>query len=120
MKTILIVDDEDDVRKAIVLVLHEKGYKTIEADNGVDAFEFTRAERPDLIISDIVMDHIDGFLFHELLQEDEQTSSIPLILITGHAVQASEWKSHPEVIYLEKPFSMAVLLNTVKRMLRTN
>jgi CheY-like chemotaxis protein len=117
MKTILVVDDEDDIRKAIVLVLKEKGFETIEANNGAEAFEITRAQKPDMIISDIVMDRVNGFLFHELLQEDERAASIPLILMTGHALQASEWKSHPEVAYLEKPFSMAVLLDTIKRVL---
>jgi CheY-like chemotaxis protein len=118
MKKILVVDDEDDVRTAIVLILKEKGFRTIEADNGVDAFEFARTNAPDLIISDIVMDRIDGFLFHELLQEDAQVSSIPLILMTGHALKAGEWKTHTEVAYLEKPFSMQLLLDTVKRMLQ--
>jgi len=117
MKKILIVDDEDDIRKAIVLVLQEKGFETIETNNGGDAFEITRMRKPDLIISDIVMDRINGFLFHELLQEDERTAAIPLILMTGHALKDSEWKSHPEVAHLEKPFSMLVLLDTIERIL---
>lgn len=116
MKTILVVDDEDDVRKSIVLMLKEKGFDTVEANNGADAFEFTRTCTPDMIISDIVMDRINGFLFHELLREDEHASLIPLILMTGHALGDSEWKSHPEVAYLEKPFSMSDLLDTMEQL----
>jgi CheY-like chemotaxis protein len=120
MKKILVVDDEIDLRKVIVSVLNGKGYETIEAGNGADAFELTMIDVPDLIISDVVMDRVNGFLFHELLQANEKTAAIPLILITGLAFREDAWKSHPEVVYLTKPFNMSVLLEAVEKKLKPN
>jgi CheY-like chemotaxis protein len=120
MKKILVVDDEKDLRKAVVFFLRDKGYETIEADNGADAFELTITDFPDLIISDIVMDRVNGFLFHELLQSDVKTAAIPLILMTGHALQDNAWKKNPDVAYFTKPFSMPELLVAVEQKLKPN
>ena len=118
MKRILVVDDEKDIRSFMIIALQEKGYETMEADNGADAFELARTDTPDLIISDVVMNRVNGFLFHELLQEDIRTSMIPLILISGLALQESDWKSNPYITYLEKPFSMPELLAAVQQKLQ--
>ena len=115
MKKILIVDDEPTIRFAIMMVLGEKGFETLEADNGDSALELATTERPDVIISDVMMDNLNGFLLAELLQKEERTSSIPIILMTGAAQAAGAWDTDPDVQYLQKPFSADVLLNAVER-----
>jgi len=117
MKKILVVDDEGGIRTAISVALKERGYEMIEAENGMEAFEIAWAERPDLIISDVMMDNGNGFLLRELLQVDGRTSNIPMILMTGAASGAGAWKSDPDVTYLLKPFGAEKLLSTVEQAL---
>jgi CheY-like chemotaxis protein len=114
MKKILVVDDEKDLRNAIVLALTIEGYETIEAENGVQAYGLTKSQKPDIIISDVIMDNINGFLFHELLKDEDVASKILWILMSGHAIHAGAWKSDPMVVYLEKPFSIPTLLKAIE------
>lgn len=117
MKRILVVDDEDDLRAVIVKALNEEGFETIEADNGSSAFTLAKNHKPDLIISDVIMDSGSGFMLRELLRDDPETAAIPLILMTGLARQAGAWESDPEVEYLAKPFGILELLSAVARKL---
>jgi DNA-binding NtrC family response regulator len=118
MKRILVADDEDQIRESVRRALEALGYEIIEADNGTSALDLARSKKPHLIISDVVMDNGSGFLLRELLREDEETSMIPLILMTGHAHRAGAWGSDPDIEYLEKPFSVAELGSAVERQLK--
>ncbi|HLE33008.1 MAG TPA: response regulator [Bacteroidota bacterium] len=115
MKRILVVDDEDQIRESIRGALEPLEYEIIEADNGTTALDLAKSQKPHLIISDVVMDSGSGFLLRELLREDEETSMIPLILMTGNAQGVGAWKSDPDIEYLEKPFSIADLVSAVER-----
>ena len=115
MKTILVVDDEDDLRVLVAKTLKSRGFETIEADNGATAFDLAKKHMPDLIVSDVMMDSGNGFMLQELLRDDPKTASIPLILMSGLAQKAGAWGSDPDVEYLEKPFSDSILLNAVGR-----
>jgi len=117
MKTILVIDDEDDLRAMVVKALKEEGFETIEADNGSSALTLAKNRRPDLIISDVIMDSGSGFMLEELLREDPETASIPLILMSGHAKHVGAWESDPEIGYLAKPFGLLELLAAVARKL---
>lgn len=114
MKRILIADDEEQIRESIRAALEGRDYEIIEADNGATAFDLARSQKPHLIISDVVMDNGSGFLLRELLREDEETSMIPMILMTGQAQPSGAWASDPDIEYLEKPFSAAELLSAVE------
>jgi len=117
MKTILVIDDEDDLRAMVVKALKEEGFEMIEADNGSSALTLAKNRRPDLIISDVIMDSGSGFMLEELLREDPETASIPLILMSGHAKHVGAWESDPEIGYLAKPFGLLELLAAVARKL---
>jgi CheY-like chemotaxis protein len=117
MTKIMVVDDQDDLRIMLLKALEAEGYETIEADNGMSALTLAKNHRPDLIISDVVMDSGSGFMLGEWLRDDPATAAIPLILITGLAKEAGAWKSDPDVVYLAKPFGIRELLSTVGRKL---
>jgi len=119
MKKILVVDDEKGLRETVVVALQDRGFETIEADNGAAAFDLARAHRPNLIITDVMMDNGNGFLLRELLLEDPKTSSIPIILMTGAAQQAGAWESDPDVEYLSKPFPVTDLLAAVEKQINS-
>ena len=72
---------------------------------------------PDLIISDVMMDSGSGFMLQELLRDDDQTTAIPLILITGAAQMAGSWGSDSHVGYLLKPFSVLELFAAIEQKL---
>jgi two-component system alkaline phosphatase synthesis response regulator PhoP len=113
MKKILVVDDEDTFREMVVVMLKKEGYETMEADNGLSAFDLAKANVPDLIISDVMMYSGSGFILREFLKQEPRTAKIPLILMTGKAQDAGAWGSDEDVEYLSKPFSASELLAAV-------
>ena len=119
MRKILVVDDETEIRRIVLAILQEKGFEIISADNGATALDLAKTHRPDLIISDVMMDNGNGFMLQALLLEDPKTAAIPLILMTGQAQRAGAWESDPEVKYLEKPFSANELLSAVEKQINS-
>ncbi len=118
MKTILIADDDIAVRTMLRIVLSTEGYETLEAENGMTAFSLASERHPDLIISDVMMENLNGFMLYEMLQKEPSTRTIPLIMITGVAQDIGAWGSESGVSYLEKPVSTNRLLAAVKNRLQ--
>ena len=119
MKKILVVDDEDTFREMVVVILKKEGFETMEADNGISAFEMAKAHIPNLIISDVMMYSGSGFILREFLKREARTANIPLILMSGKAQVAGAWGSAPEVEYLQKPFNHDELMAAVNLKLGT-
>ena len=119
MKTILVVDDDPDMRKLATIILSKEGYAIIEAEDGSLALDLVREKKPDLIISDVMMENVNGFMLYELLHDDPVTANIPMIFVTGAAQQAGAWDSNPNVLYLEKPIVMQQLIDAVKKVMKT-
>ncbi len=118
MKTILVVDDDPDVRKLWNIVLSKQGYEVVEAEDGSLALDLAKARLPDLVISDVMMENLNGFMLYELLREEPSTKNIPMIFVTGEAQKAGAWASDPTVAYLEKPVEPHELLAAVKKKLK--
>jgi len=119
MAKILIVDDDDQLRQTIMMVLKLRGFTPLEADNGVAALEMARAHFPDLIISDINMPGQDGFTALKQIREDPSTAAIPMIMMTGE--MDSNMRKGMELgadDFLTKPFAMPELLNAINARLR--
>lgn len=119
MAQILIVDDDDQLRQTIMMVLKLRGFTPLEADNGVAALEVARKHFPDLIISDINMPGQDGFSALKQIREDPSTAAIPMILMTGE--MDSNMRKGMELgadDFLTKPFAMPELLNAINARLR--
>jgi CheY-like chemotaxis protein len=82
---ILVVDDEPDVRAFITAVLKKRGYETLTAGDGREAFAIVESERPDLIILDLAMPNQSGTDLFRKLSKDSGLSSIPVIVVSGLA-----------------------------------
>ena len=117
MAKILVVDDEDRIRTMVVTMLRMAGFETMEAENGMSAFELAKANGPSLIISDVMMYNGSGFILREFLKTESTTSKIPMILMSGKAQDAGAWGADPNVEYIEKPFTDKELFSAIKRML---
>lgn len=116
--SILIVEDNPDVRSFIKQALHS-AYSILEAENGVKGFELAVDQIPDLILSDVMMPEMDGLELCRKLKMDERTSHIPIILLTarsGNIHHVTGLKTGAD-IYITKPFSVPVLLLNINNML---
>src|SRR6266851_3754955 len=83
MATILIVDDRPTNRQFLVTLLGYGGHRLLEAANGAEALERVRTERPDLVITDILMPTMDGYEFVGHLKADPDLAPIPVIFYTA-------------------------------------
>jgi DNA-binding response OmpR family regulator len=83
MKTILVIDDNDDVRSIIVTTLKDSSFATLEAHSGAQGIELAKTGKPDLILCDVAMPDMDGFQTLASLRATPATSAVPVILMTG-------------------------------------
>jgi two-component system sensor histidine kinase/response regulator len=120
MKKILVIDDEEWLREMMQLALRQRGFDVIEAENGAVGIEMARKEIPDLILCDVNMEKVDGYLTLSSLRSEPSTASIPFILMTGLADQAG--MRHGMELgaddYLPKPFTIDALYATVDARLK--
>ncbi len=118
MATVLVVDDEPEIRASLRGVLGDEGHRVLEADNGREALALIRAERPDLLLLDVWMPELDGIELLQILQNEHGRPQV--IMISGHgnietAVKATKLGAFD---FIEKPFSIDALLTLVNRALR--
>lgn len=113
MKKILIVDDEESFRKSLTSQLKLKGFAVVEATDGLEGVDMAARHKPDVILSDVQMDNMNGFMMVEELQQYPATASIPVIMMTSASAAAGAWNSDIAVEYLEKPFTVARLLEII-------
>ncbi|HOC57690.1 MAG TPA: hybrid sensor histidine kinase/response regulator [Verrucomicrobiota bacterium] len=120
MKRILVIDDEQWLRDLVRLALQQKGYEVIEAENGVAGVETARRELPDLILCDVNMEKMDGYLTLSVLRQEPSAATIPFILMTGTADNAG--MRHGMELgaddYLPKPFTIDALYAAVETRLK--
>ncbi|MCS7091309.1 MAG: response regulator [Verrucomicrobiota bacterium] len=120
MKKILVIDDEPGLREMVHAVLTRRGFAVIEAQDGREGVELARQQHPDLILCDINMQHMNGYLTLAALREDPVTATIPFILMTGYADPAG-MRYGMELgadDYLPKPFTPEQLHAAVEARLR--
>ena len=120
MAKILVVDDNAANRKVLVALLSHDGHLTIEAADGMDGLAVARAQRPQLVITDIVMPSMDGFGLVQALRADRQLRDIRVIFHTAtyHEREALTLaRACDAVCVLVKPCSLAALLKAVEQAL---
>jgi DNA-binding response OmpR family regulator len=116
-KKVLIVDDERDIVKALVIRLQHNGYEVVVAFDGAQGIFMAHKESPDLIILDIRMPAGDGFSVAEKLKQSSQTEPIPIIFLTGSPERNSEERAMQlgARFYIKKPYDPEELLEAVRR-----
>jgi two-component system alkaline phosphatase synthesis response regulator PhoP len=126
-KTVLVVDDEPNVRVFLQTALEDAGFKVLTAADGDEALEIIRAKKPDFISLDLVMPRRSGPRLLYQLKKDKELSRIPVLIVTAHArtelgqhdledIMADGVMSGPGV-YLEKPVRPAAYVRHVKEAL---
>lgn len=117
---ILVVDDNPEVRSTIRMILEKEGHKVAEAVNGPKALEIVRAEKPDLILLDVMMPEVDGWKVAKTIKEDPMLKDIKICMLT---VKSSTLDALMSLDYahadwhLSKPVDRKELLRVINELL---
>ena len=116
MKKILIIEDEDKIRKIIKTFLEKKSFKIVEVADGKDAIDSFLTEKPDLVILYVMLPHKNGF---EICKEIREFGNTPVLMLTAKTQDNDEINSFQLGAddFLRKPFSLEVLLVRVNKLL---
>jgi len=119
-KRILVVEDEEGIVKLVKMYLEHHRYEVIIANDGREGLEKAKAEKPDLIVLDLMLPKISGYKVCGLLKKDARYAKTPVILFTAKA-QEKDVKLGQEVgadAYITKPFEPETLLAKIKELLK--
>ena len=116
MKTILIIEDNLEVRENTAEILELSNYKVFTAENGKAGVELALEEKPDLIVCDIMMPVLDGYGVYHLLSKHKETAGIPFIYLTAKSEKADVRRGMEMGAddYITKPFEGIELLNAIE------
>jgi len=120
MKSILVIEDNKDIRENTAEILDLAGYKTFTAENGKKGVDIAVREKPDVIVCDIMMPELDGYGVLHLLRKNDATQTIPFIFLTAKT-ERSDFRKGMEMgadDYVTKPFEDIELLNAIEIRLR--
>jgi DNA-binding response OmpR family regulator len=116
-RTVLVVDDDAEIRKAVATVIERKGYRVLTAHDGQAGLALAEREAPDLVIVDMMMPRQSGFLVLQKLK-GRPDGGPRVIMITAN--EGSRHRAYAEVLgvddYIRKPFDMSRLLDSVQRL----
>lgn len=120
MKTILLIEDNTEIRENLAEILELTNYKVLTAPDGQAGVTLAVQQKPDLIICDIMMPVLDGYGVIHMLQKNKDTTNIPFIFLTAKAERAEVRKGMDLGAddYITKPFNSTELLNAVESRLK--
>jgi len=121
-KSILCIEDEPEMIDLMRLILGRRGFSVKGAAGGIEGLRMIRAERPDLVLLDLMMPDMDGWEVYQQMKADENTKNIPVIVVTAKAQSIDKVLGlHIAKVddYLAKPFSPQDLLSSVERVLKS-
>ncbi len=119
-KRILVVDDEEGIVKLVKMYLEHHRYEVITANDGQEGLEKAKAEKPDLIVLDLMLPKMNGYKVCGLLKKDTRYAKIPVVMFTARA-QEKDVKLGQEVgadAYITKPYEPEILLAKIKELLK--
>ena len=118
-KTILLVDDEEDLIVALSARLEATGYRVMVARDGLEGLRMARSLVPDLIILDLMLPRMDGFKVARLLKHDNRYAAIPVLVLTARSQDSDRNRALKMGAddFLVKPYDSSELLLRVKQLL---
>lgn len=117
-QTVMIVDDDGDIREAIAEALSDQSYGVVEAANGEEALAHLRGgthDRPCVILLDIMMPVMDGWQFRDAQRSDPAIKDIPVVVLSAHASISEAANDMAVTDFLRKPVKLETLLAAVAR-----
>lgn len=121
-KTILVVEDEEKIRKVIIMYLKKEGFNVYETGNGLEALTLVDKVKPDLIILDIMLPGLSGYEICKRVKSNEATKDIVIIILSakGQEWEKTEGYQVGADLYETKPFSPKQLISSVKTIINHN
>jgi CheY-like chemotaxis protein len=116
-RSILIVEDEDDVRHVLADVLQDAGFAVATAIDGFDALDQIEQHPPDAILLDLMMPQMDGWQFLEACRGDPRSARIPVGILSAAPVMLKTADAWGVQVAIGKPFSIDALIGHVERLL---
>ena len=124
-KRVLIIDDDPDLVEAVSMLLEAEGMEPLAAYGGIEGLEIARAQKPDLIILDVMMEDKDGFAVAKEVSRDDKLRDIPVIMLTAVAEHAMDTSYAPQAAiksleadeWFDKPVDPAALVGRIKELL---
>jgi two-component system, cell cycle response regulator DivK len=118
-KTVLVVEDQEDLRRILLLALKSAGFRAVEAANGADGVAKALSESPDLILMDIQLPVLDGYEAIRQIRAGEGMAAVPIIAVSSFARKGDEEKARAAGCdaYVTKPYSPMQLLGRVRQIL---
>jgi DNA-binding response OmpR family regulator len=120
-RTVVIVEDEQEMIDLIQLILSRRGFDVIGANGGIKGLEAIREHKPDLVLLDLMMPEMDGWQVYQQLKADEDTANIPVIVVTAKAQNIDKVLGlHIAKVddYIPKPFSLEELVERIEAVLK--
>ncbi|MCA9934247.1 MAG: response regulator [Ardenticatenaceae bacterium] len=119
MPSVLVIDDDIEIRHMMGMLLDFEGWETIIASDGVEALAILEQQLPDIILLDVMMPRMNGILFCRELRNNEKTADIPVIILSGKttAEAIAEGMDAGANLYLTKPTSPQKILGYLKELL---
>jgi CheY-like chemotaxis protein len=108
---VLVVEDDPDIREILVDELAAEGYEVVPAEHGEAALEAVSETSPCVVVTDLMMPHMDGATFIARLRDDPEFACVPIIVVTASAVSHVPGAN----LVFRKPFDLAELLQAVSR-----
>ena len=117
MKKVLVIEDIETNLLLLRTILQKIGHQVIEARNGEDGVELAISQHPDLILMDIQLPGMDGYMATKLIRENETTKNIPIIAITSYAMVGDREKTLAAgcTAYLEKPIDPESFIEELRK-----
>lgn len=118
MSTILIADDNEDLRQSMVLRLRNRGFEVVEAENGREALELARSSQPAVILMDLNMPELDGWEATCQLRLDPALNGIPVIALTAYSLPGDRTRAMSAGCsgFYTKPVDLDELLADIERL----
>lgn len=115
-KSILVVEDDTDIREAIAFLLTDEGYDVACASDGFEALSYLHEGHvPTLILLDIMMPGMDGYAFREAQNQEPALAAIPVVLLSASGNLSQRARSLGVAAALEKPVRMEQLVKTIEQ-----
>ncbi len=120
MSTVMVVDDSVTLREMIADLLKGRGLNVTVASDGVEALEQIKANRPDLVVLDIVMPRMNGYEVCRRLKSDPKTQNLPVVMCSSKSEEFDRYWGMKQGAdaYIAKPFHPQELVGTIKQLLR--
>jgi CheY-like chemotaxis protein len=118
--TVLVADDQEFVRELIAELLEQAGYRVLQAGDGAEAIRMIHADRPGLVVMDVIMPVMDGLAATRKLKADPATASIPILVLTGDQAEATRENALAAGCntYMAKPLNPMAFVSLVNHWLR--